>query len=379
MLNPLEDPTYLLMSDGSLLASGFSGLRRAESSLCAFEVPDPDVSFAIVDVARNPTDPSQVFAPTSAGGGIANRLFRSDNEGVSWEPTSAPIEPILFETLLVASDEVLYLSGIYPRTSERPAPEPFIHRSADGGATWERFAFEPWTDQDRTLHLLVVDPGDPQHLFARVIPKVEVDRAELLVESDDGGQAWTVVAEHREIGGMVYAPGGTLFLGTEWVAMPNDPTAPAESYPHGLYRRDSTASLFTQVRDDIDVKCLGWRDGSLWACGDNYRDGFMIGESSDEGLTFEARLVLADMAGPVECEPGSSTTVACESRDRDVLCDFQVVSEEGSLLCDGAVSMRDGGTDSGSGGGCACRTGGEGGVLPYLFVVLILAIRRRTA
>ncbi len=367
MLNPLEDPTYVLMGDGTLLASGFGGLQRGTPSLCLFQEPDEDVGFAITDVARSPNDPLVAFAPTSAGGGVSNGIFRTADGGASWDPTSDPIEPILFESLAVGPGDELYLSGIYPVSAERTEPEPYVHRSTDGGATWERFPFAPFAADDRTFLLLAVDPNDASHLFARVTPDFDIDRDEVLVRSTDGGESWTEVGRHRRIGDLLFAPDGTIFLGTEWVARDSDPTMPAEGYPHGLYRSDDGGETFTPVRDDLDVACLGWHEGRLWACGDNYRDGFLLGVSADEGETFEATLVLGEMLGPVECDPSESTPVACESRDEDIARDYEV----------GAPP--DAGMSGGGGEGCGCATGGEGPAgATLLLVAVALTTRRRS-
>lgn len=362
MLNPLEDPSYVLMDDGSLLASGFGGLQRGTPSLCTFSEPDTDVGFAITDVVRSPLDPMTAYAPTSAGGTAVNRVFRTTDGGASWDPTSDPIEQILFESLLVGSDDELYLSGIYPVTADRAEPEPFIHRSRDAGATWERFEFAPFAMDDRTLLLLAVDPNDPDHLFAQVLPDYAADREEVLVRSTDGGETWTEAGRHRRIGDVLFAPDGTIFLGTEWVAMPSDPTMPSEAYPHGLHRSDDGGETFTVVRDDIDIGCLGWHEGQLWACADNYRDGFLLGYSDDEGATFEPSLVLSEMAGPVECDPSEGTPVACVVRDEDIIRDFEV------------------GATTDDPGGCQCATGSSDAPFgaAFLLVGLALTIRRRS-
>lgn len=362
MLNPLEDPAYVLMGDGALLASGFGGLQRGTPSLCTFTEPSADVGFAITDVVRSSLDPLTAYAPTSAGGAVVNGVFRTTDGGATWTATSEPIEAILFESLRVGPGDELYLSGIYPVTAEREEPEPFVHRSLDAGATWERFAFEPFEAGDRTVLLLAVDPANPQHLFGHVLPGFSEDRDEVLVRSTDGGQTWTEAGRHRRIGDLLFAPDGTIFLGTEWVAKPSDPTMPTEAFPHGLFRSDDGGETFEVVRDDLDVGCLGWHEGQLWACADNYRDGFLLGYSSDEGESFEPSLVLAEMAGPVECDPSEATPVACEFRDEDIIRDFEVQgpAEEGD--------------------GCRCATGS--GPTPlgaaFLLMGLALTIRRRT-
>ena len=88
----------------------------------------------------------------------------------------------------------------------------------------------------------------------------------------------------------------------------------------------------------------------------------MLGSSNDEGESFDARLVLAEMLGPVECDPSEATPVACEVRDEDIVRDFEVV-----------------GPSPGQ-GGCQCASGSSeapvGGA--FLLMGLALTIRRRS-
>ena len=180
--------------------------------------------------------------------------------------------------------------------------------------------------------------------------------------------------------GLLFAGDGALYLGTEWVAMPSDPTMEAVPYPHGLYRSDDGGDPFTVVRDDLDVGCLGWHDGALWLCADQYRDGFLVGESADGGVTVQERLILDEMEGPVECDPGDSTPQLCSVRDQDVLCDFQVEPETGGMMCDaGTLAAPDmGGSGGSSGGGCGCATTGPAEGASFLLLILALTRRRRS-
>jgi hypothetical protein len=362
-LNPIEDPRYVLTAGGSLLAATFGGLQRSETALCNFSVPDEDVDFAVQDVAVRPD--GTAYAVTSAGGDL-NSVFRSTDHGLSWERTGEPIDPILFESMVLAEGGRIYLSAVFPRTSERPMREPWIYRSADDGVTWERFPFT-FEGDEQTVLLLAVDPTDADHLFGRVTLQNGVDGDERLVRSRDGGETWETVGRYRHIGDLAFTPDGAVFLGLQREVMGGDPTMEPVPYPHGLLRSDDGGASFGGVRDDLDVGCLAFRSEVLWICADNYRDGFLLGESSDGGATIEPRLVLAEMGGPVACGVTDLTPQRCETRDADIIRDFMVVgpSSEGD-----------------DGGGCAIgapaggpRSRAFGAIL--LLVALALTLRGR--
>ena len=376
-LTAFEDPPYVLMEDGSLLAATFGGLVRSESSLCNFDVPDDDLDFAVIDVVRDPDAPSVAYAVDSAGG-VPNGVFRTEDNGQSWQATSEPIEPILFESLRYASGGRFYLSGIYPETPETPRTTPYLHRSVDGGATWERFdfAFEP---NERTFALLTLDPSNSDVVFAVARPRTGVDQDERLLRSRDGGETWETLARHRSITGAAFLD-GALFVGSGYVARPSSPNQPVAAFPHGLYRSDDGGDSFMTVREDLDVGCVAVRHLELWICADAYRDGYLLGRSLDGGTTVEPRLVLTEMAGPVDCAEGDRTPQLCRMRDADIVRDFSV---GGGSPDDPRADADPPGDVPPSAGGCGCRivapASSGSGALTLIWVLVTLATRRRAA
>jgi photosystem II stability/assembly factor-like uncharacterized protein len=328
-----------------------------------------------------------LLAVTSSGG-FDNLVYRSTDQGATWEPTGDPIEPILFEAMAVAPSDPMrvYLSGSYPPTRDTPRM-PFVHRSNDAGATWERIAFADFDETDRNIYVLGVDPNDPDHLLMRV--KNEGD--DRLVRSTDAGTTWSVVQTLPDIDSFAWAENGaTVWMGGDMGT--------------GLYRSDDGGVSFAQIHAELEISCLSSRGSELWACGNNYTDGFAIGLSTDGGETFEKKLLYAEIPGMIECAPDSATTTACTPELPDLIFDLGLPLDAGVPRPDGSVAPwldsgprpdaaeRDaatpgsdaGGAAGGGGGGCSCDSTGRGGtrvpVTAALIVLLVVArIRRGTS
>ena len=105
---------------------------------------------------------------------------------------------------------------------------------------------------------------------------------------------------------------------------------------------------FAQV-NDVHVNCLTWHATGLYACTDQFEDGYNVAVSTDEGQTFNELSQLSSPCGPPEvCAAGSSIGDECTAR----------WPEEQAEL--GAPeTCLEGGTGGGSGdtssGSCGCR------------------------
>src|SRR5690242_13555417 len=154
-------------------------------------------------VAGVPSQPS-VFYMGAVNGGV----WRSDDYGRTWTPifddqptgsigaiAVAPSDP---HTLYVGSGEGL----------QRPDPSvgDGIYRSTDGGRTWGHLGRR---DGLRS-RAIIVDPGDPQRVFAAVLGHPYGPNAERgIYRSIDGGETWDKVLYRDENTGgidLAFAP-----------------------------------------------------------------------------------------------------------------------------------------------------------------------------
>jgi MYXO-CTERM domain-containing protein len=197
----------------------------------------------------------------------------------------------------------------------------------------------------------------------------------------------------------------------------------------GLYVASSADLQFKSVPEQlpdggtrtVHVQCLAARGNELWACSDE-PSGFIVGTSTDDGVTFAAKLHLTTIAGAAAC-PNGTTSSYCTSTDVDAdppynpfgsLCTNLGVCFDGGAtyplseacveagVCDfGPSSSGGSGSGGGSGGGdgggtgdggattqpggskssCGCAVVGGGGTAGALAALALatLALRRRRA
>lgn len=148
--------------------------------------PD-NVPGRITALAVDPTAGTTVYAGSAAGG-----VFKTTNAGATWAPTWESQLSLAIGGLAVApsSRQVVYaatgewdvsVSAIYTMY-----PGVGVYRSDDAGTTWRRLAPIPSTETSA----VAVDPGDPDRVFAA--------GSSGLHRSTNGGQSWDVTGGNSQ-------------------------------------------------------------------------------------------------------------------------------------------------------------------------------------
>ncbi|MEM6787033.1 MAG: hypothetical protein AAF715_05895 [Myxococcota bacterium] len=382
----LEDPSILVAGDGSILVGTFNGLSRAPD-VCAFTDATGTPSDAFfVDVRRGST-PSVIRAISSNGIGpdaFDVAVWASSDDGASFSRLgTAPPADVLALTLGTsrADDDRIYISGRGGTVTD--GYDAVVLRSDDAGATWQRFIV-PGGDEQTLPYIGAVDPVDPDIFYVglvRIDQDLGVTYYGLLVTQDGGASFTEAFTRETNMPGFALSPDGTrIAIG---------------GADEGLWTADASTLDFTQVNDAV-VRCLTWTESGLYACTDQFVDGFNLAVSTDEGATLTPLSMLSSPCGPPTCDATTPTGEFCPAE--------WVIErlELGATTCDdgegggggGAMSSGQGGSGAGttgppggnpsapSPGGCGCRvavgapSSRSGAVAPWAWL-LGLALARR--
>ena len=370
-----EDPSLGVFADGTVATTTFEGLGVTHDGACTFAFVGGDLANAnFVDIAvRKDTYTAAIvitsnFANVTDDAGNAyftSKVFTSQDSGKTWAKKGADLDQtILPETVdwSQADPTRVYVSGA---RGSGPAPQGVILVSDDGGGTFVERAV-PLVGKERAPFIAALDPQNKDIVYVRTNGS-QVDPARLLM-STDGAKTWTVAFTSKgPLQGFALSDDGTkVFVGG-----PSD----------GLYAATAKALSFAKV-SSLQVQCLGYQQGQLWACSNEF-SGFTAGVSTDDGKTFEPRLHLSDVRGPLSCPAGTPTHELCAAD-----WPTQQAALGITLGGDGGAADRDAGADAGpatqlgagGGGGCSMELlAGPSGLAGAAMglSLLVLGARRR--
>lgn len=302
------DPDYEYSSSGTIFATTFDGLRYTRDGCVWSGVPAPLDTWLVTSVAIAPDGTLYAGAADPVRG---STIMRSTDDGASWQPTASLDQTYdWFETLEVApgDSQRLYVTG-YRLGGAEPRRK-LLHRSLDGGASWEALpttAFVGTTFSD--LRLMAIDPTDPDVVYLKMTFATKGVHEALFRTSNwsrplaMGGPTWTqVMLIEASISSVVVRSNGDVWATTQ---------------TQGSHRSTDGGLTFQPVPGlTYETACLKERrsDQSLWMCANHLPPDLMaLGRSTtgDAG-TWEVKLQYRDMAGPVRCPAGNDQHDDCE-------------------------------------------------------------------
>lgn len=163
-----------------------------------------------------------------------------------------------------------------------PAAHPYLLRSDDSGAQWQRVDLQPSAGEN-AVGIAAVDPADPDRIFLRLS---SASGRDALLISEDGGA--TVRLAHQlafPMTAFLLRASGELLVttnvGEAWVSRDRGATFERRLWPH--------------------VRGLGERGGTLYAATAHTQDGFALASSGDGGKTWLPLMDLRHLCGVLAC------------------------------------------------------------------------------
>ena len=328
---------YQQAADGAVLAIYANGPSRSGDLGCSWTAATGLESQTVVDAFFDPLDPSFGLAVGWAKGGTASGLYPSRDGGKTFGAPVLETDGLILGVELSASRKgVAYAVGYFSPPDGGPG-QPFLLRSDDSGATWARRVLD--LPPTASVRIAAVDPVDPETIYLRVFDSLA--GSDGLAISTDGGRTLSrPLTTANPLTGFVRMPDGALIAGT---------------FFGELYTRRPGETAFTKSAGPR-VRCLGQRNGRLYACGEGGVDGFNLGVSDDLGKTWKPVLRFSDLQGPKAC--GAVPTACAAAWDT---LRAQV----------GATNATPAGKS-----GCGCGSGASGATVA-LGLLLLLSRRRR--
>jgi MYXO-CTERM domain-containing protein len=294
-----QDPAMGVLGDGTVLAGVFEGLAVTHDRGCSWAMAGgPLAQQYTIDVSVHHDDPSRGVAITSTGIGNGNfhvALAETADNGASWTLAGNALDTdFLALTVDVAPSDPnrVYLSGLVGKSLQ-----PAMQRTDDRGKTWT-ITYLDAAYAKGTPFIAAIDPQNPDRVYLRLSmsPASAGDPDDRMLVSDDGAVTFKeVYAGKDDLLGFALSPDGTRVA----LGGPKD----------GIQMAAAKDLAFQQV-SKLYTRCLVWTPGGLYACANEFTDGFTLGLSKDDGKTFASVYHLSDLA-QMECPAGSPTPPAC--------------------------------------------------------------------
>jgi hypothetical protein len=319
------DPPLGLTGSDALVAGIYRGLEVSRDVGCTWAFAGGQLTGAFVsDLAVRPNAPHTLVAIESTYGedagadgsaGYANQAFESTDDGATWSPLGAPLDPtVLVTTIDVAASDPqrLYMSGFRLATTMGGTNAASLFVSVDSGAHWTERPLPPLVNET-AAYIAAVDPSNADLVYVRTEGNVVTPSQSRLLVTSNAGQSFDVALAFDQEG-----DGGVSTVQMLGFALSQDGSKVyAGSARDGLYMgtRDAlpdAAGAFQKVPTShpIHVQCLATHGSELWACSDEV-SGFLAGVSNDDGVSFTPKLHLEGVASPLACA-ADATAAQCE-------------------------------------------------------------------
>jgi putative cell wall-binding protein/photosystem II stability/assembly factor-like uncharacterized protein len=279
---------------GGSLTYGGDGVRRSVDGGTTWEDPLLAATGTVADIEAHPIDPDVAWLAAGGElftGGGERGVYRTDDAGRTWQLVLPPDTPTTGGADIAVDpadpDHLLAATWDRQRTPDlrRYGGEGSgLHRSTDGGRTWQRVGGGlPGFTPDAGRIGVAFSPADPSRVYA-VVTRGD-GRAGGLWRSDDGGLAWQRVDDDP-----IYEP--TQFIFAWWFGRvfpsPTDPDRVLVPGLSLLESIDGGVTFRSDARVHADQHDLVWDPAdpsTAWLATDG---GLYRSDEGGRSLTWQA-------------------------------------------------------------------------------------------
>ncbi|HVV52753.1 MAG TPA: hypothetical protein VHO06_24040, partial [Polyangia bacterium] len=260
----------------SARAGGTGALVYSDDATCSWQVAAGGLAgVPVLDAFPDPTDAQRVLALLTRAGdaGSTYEAWASADGGATFgSRLYATADQLTGVESARADPDTVYLSLL---AAGDGGAVPELARSTDGGAHWQLHDLSAGLGPGvANLRIIAVDPQDAATVLLRVSGGAA---GEVVAATADGGA--TVTPRLTFAGGVVSAfarlPNGDLIAGG---TSGQDPVA---------FRSADGGMTFQPLPAPPHLRALAARGTRLYGVADNYMDGYAVGTSDDEGMTWQ--------------------------------------------------------------------------------------------
>src|SRR6185295_14737818 len=297
-------------ADGTIFATTYSGLRVSRDGGCTFTTATADLPAGTPGKIAETWVDALDIGPTgelwiaTADGGKPNDIYRSTDNGASFESRGMLSPSIWWKSIIVAPSRAqrIYatgyqVAGALADGGQMP-PTAHFEISDDHGDHWAasplagvRYGTTP------LVYALGVDRTNPDVVYmssAGANPPV----GDRLYRSSDGGVTWTeVLATTGAILDLTVLPTGNVLVAT---------------LGGGAFASSDGGVSFSAMSGAPQLACIGAQDdGRIYGCGANWEpDEKAVAVSTDTG-TWSKVFRFVELAGPLDCPDATPEHDVC--------------------------------------------------------------------